>query len=59
MYQYYFENQGWSTRITDAQRDFNVNKGYKFFAVNNQKHGYASLGQSYRKYGVSVRLRLP
>ena len=33
MYQYYFEHQGWSTKIVEAQRDFNVNKGYKFFEV--------------------------
>jgi protein subunit release factor A len=33
MYQYYFEQQGWNSRITEAQRDFNVNKGYKFFSI--------------------------
>lgn len=33
MYQSYFEHQGWSTRITEAQRDFNANKGYKYFSI--------------------------
>lgn len=39
MYQYYFEQQGWSARITEAQRDFNVNKGYKFFSVRVNGEG--------------------